>query len=205
MRGLARGAVAIAVVLWALPGCAIDGPAQAPSARTDSSASAPALSSPPAALRSTDVAGTTVSIVEGRVATACFDFVAPDIGAAWELHPDAGNCVADVNWPEGDSLTMVVVRAQTGDSSAEGSHAAMVAAGVEPFAETPLVVDGQAAHAFDFVDSFGLVRRNVIVELPQDRFELEGEPLTGIFIAGYRDQGELGAVFDELVSSIDIH
>lgn len=152
-----------------------------------------------------NVAGTEATLEGNSVSTECFDFTTPDIGADWVLHPEPFDCVADVNWPDADQLTMIRVRAQTGEFSVSAMEDSFRKAGYEDVEGIPSTVDGQDAYTFDLVDGFGLHQTIAIIALPQGRFSVDDVPLTSIFVAGYAmGEGDQDQV-RQIVDSIDIH
>lgn len=152
-----------------------------------------------------NVAGTTATIDGNHVSTACFDFTTPDIGAEWVLHPEPLNCVADVNWPDSDQLTMIRVRAQTGELVPEDLESTFLEAGYESVDMTEGIVDGQTAYTFAVEDPYGLRQSIVIITLPEGRFSVDGTPLTAIFVGGYAlGEGSENQV-QQIVDSIEIH
>ena len=149
-----------------------------------------------------DVADDVYVVSDGRVTTPCFAFDLP-AKVDYAVIPGSEGCIADLNLPHRDLLTVMLVRAEVGGFDPERFAAKTSQFEVlEPLEQ--VVVDGKEAWRIRVEDSLGLPVTMGVVLLPPGRFEEDGEPLTSVMISTHTGAPELQQAFDEVVGSFHI-
>ncbi|MBC7564745.1 hypothetical protein H7100_00720 [Candidatus Saccharibacteria bacterium] len=144
------------------------------------------------------------------VTSPCFTYVVP----AGYVYDDASvNCTTAVNIPNGDSLTRITVKGNTGEIGSLKDVAATLnktlqngdpnAPGV--IDQQQLTLKGKPAYYLSYKDGSGLLFGNYIIpDSSGSQVDQNGKTITAYTVAGYAYNSQLKAIVTEVFNSLTI-
>lgn len=135
----------------------------------------------------------------------CFSYTAPK---GYVLSPKAAKCSTEVNIPNGDSLTSVVVKANSGkkrtaDEALQAMTTTVEAGGIAVQDSGILTfTDGTTGAFVHFQDSYKLLAGMYYIVSPNPKFTIDGKLIVGTTIQGYVYNKGLKAIVEDVVKSV---
>jgi len=141
------------------------------------------------------------------VSTACFTYTIPE---GYEFDDASKNCTTSVNIPNGDTLTRIVVKANTGDIGSLQDVVASYNKTLQAGDVTkPGVIDqeefsthGTRVYYVSYKDANGLLFGNYIIPTQTTLNDENGKPITAYTVAGYTYNAELKAIVRGVLDSV---